>query len=841
VDTLRQDFLYAIRTMRKNRAFTLLVVLTLALGIGVNAVVFSMVASVLFGSLPGEKPQELIRLYSGDQQGAVGHDSIALPIYTEYRSDLKSITRLSAFRDVSLNFSQNNETAERTTGAIVSGDFFDALGLHPFYGRLFSGEDDGSRGNNPVVVLSERLWRREFDARPDVIGTSVKINGQHFTIVGVAPAALQQFDRAAQLWLPMSMASQADPMLATQIDRMTNPFFNVIGRLQPGVSLKQARQELAALETRLGSGQSIHFRESMTGETVVTTNAEPAEPATEEIDWQKPWMTLELAKKNVGTEEVRLSWLLVGVVALVLLIACADVAGLLLARAESSKREAGIRVALGASSWDLYRQHLVQGALFSICGALCGLLLAWWAQLLILAVAPSDLPLPMGFASPILAPRLILFVVLVSAFAAAAFTLVLAASESRIKPWEALKGHSSLFGNGSMRGIPVQTFLIIFQIACSVVLLIGAGLLIRTLHSIARVDLGFDAEHVLSASLDLSRQGYDKFHGAQLLDPLLATTNAIPGVQSVALRAGALIYNQRSGSVSPGPSFDCANLPLSMISPGYFKTLDIAFLKGRDFTVGDSKDTAGVVIVNRAAAQLCWPGSDALGQHFSRLKTLAKPFEVVGVVGNVGDQELQQRKPQIYVSLPQFYQAFPFQPALSILLRTTLPPHVLVSTLNSAVQGIDSNLSLYNVQTPREQLADAFSRERFLSQLLSAFGTLALVLAVAGLYGMLSYLMERRTHEFGVRMAIGAHPRDILGLVVVQGGQLTLAGIALGTGAAVVCTRYLQALLFRVTPTDVPTFVAVAILLFAVALFACYFPARRATRVDPSIALRHEQ
>ncbi len=566
-----------------------------------------------------------------------------------------------------INFSQDNETAERTTGAVVSGDFFDALGLHPLYGRLFSGEDDGPRGSNPVVVLSERLWRGEFDARPDVIGTSVKIDGRHFTIVGVAPATLQQFDRGAQLWLPMSMAVQADPMLATQIDRMTNPFFNVIGRLQAGVSLNQARQELAALEARLGSGQSIHLRESMTGETVVTTNAAPADPATEEIDWQKPWMTLELAKKNAGAEEVRLSWLLVGVVALILLIACADVAGLLLARAESGRREVGIRVALGATSWDLYRQHLVQGTLFSICGALCGLLLAWWVQLLILAVAPSDLPLPIGFASSILAPRIILFVVLVSAFAVVAFTLVLVASESRINPLEALKGQSSRFGIGSMRGIPVQTFLIIFQIACSVVLLIGAGLLIRTLHSVAKINLGFDAEHVLSASLDLSRQGYDKSSGARLLDPLSATAAAIPGVQSVALRAGTLIYSQRSGNVSPGRSFDCANLPLNMISPGYFKTLDIPFLKGRDFTAGDSKDSAGVVIVNRAAAQRCWPGTDALGQHFSRLKTLAKPFESSwGGRRTSAIRICSNDKPQIYVSLPQFYQAFPFQPALSI-------------------------------------------------------------------------------------------------------------------------------------------------------------------------------
>lgn len=841
METLWHDLRYALRTMRKSPAFTLLIVLTLALGIGVNAVVFSMVAGVLFGSLPGVNPQELVRLYGTVTKEGSERDAVALPIFQEYRANLKSFAKLSAYRDVSVNFAPNGETAERLTAEVATGEFFDALGIGPLYGRLFSNQDDGARGSNPVVVLSESLWRREFDGRPDVIGSVVKLNGQRFTVIGVAPSALLQFARNAQVWLPMSMAIQADPMFATQIDRVTNPFFNVIGSLRPGTSLNQAQQELDAVSARLGAGQSVRLRESMTGETLVTANSAALDSETEEFEWQRPWATLEAAKKNVGAEEVRLSWLLVGVVALVLLIACADVAGLLLARAEAGQREAGIRVALGASSWDLFRQRLVHGALLSILGAAAGLLLAWWAKMSMLAAAPADLPLPIGFASSVFDARVILFILLASAFAGLVFTLLPGIRHSTANLSESLKKQPASFGAKSARALPIQTVLIVFQVASSVVLLIGAGLLVRTLHNVARIDLGFDAEHVLSASVDLSRQGYDKSSGARLLEPLRQQAAAIPGVQSAALRGGTLIEKTRSGNRWKTYTPDCANLPLNMVSPDYFRTLAIPFLRGRDFSSSDSKDAAGVVIVNQAAAQLCWPDENPVGQHFPHLATLAKPFEIIGIVGNVNDEQLQNKlRPQIYGSLPQFYQAFPWQLSLSILVRTTLRPHALITELNSSIQQIDNNLALYNVETPREQLEDAFARERFLSLLLSGFGGLALVLAVAGLYGMLAYLTERRTHEFGVRVALGARPRDILNLVLLQGGRLTLIGVVLGLGAAIGCTRYLQSLLYGVRPTDANTFVIVAVLFLAVALLACYFPARRATRVDPLIALRDE-
>jgi putative ABC transport system permease protein len=840
MDNFPQDLRYALRAIRKSPTFTALMVLTLALGIGVNAVVFSMVASVLFGSLPGENPRELVRLYSTEEKGSADREAVALPIYQQYRADLKSFSKLAAYRDASINFALGNATAERVNAVVVTGDFFEVLGIPPLYGRLFSSDDDGARGGNPVAVLSERFWRREFNGRLESLGSVVKINGQSFTIIGIAPSTLQQFTHDAQIWLPMSMATQAEPMLATQIDRMTNPFFNVIGRLRPGISLYQAQQELAAVAARLGAGQSIRLRESMSGETLVTADGAASDPESEEIDWQKPWATLEPAKRNVGPEEVRLSWMLVGVVALVLLIACADVAGLLLARAEAHQREAGIRSALGASSWDLYRQRLVQGAVLAILGAAAGLLLAWWTQLLILLAAPADLPLPVSFATSVLDPRVILFVLVVSVFAGIVFSILPGMHRPSADLSETLRRQPSGYRSNSAGGVPIQSLLIIFQVACSVVLLIGAALLIQTLRNVARIDLGFDTEHVLSASLDLSKQGYDKSKGAELLDPLRQRAAAIPGVASAALRAGSLMARQR-GSKPDNRTASCSNLPLSMVSPDYFKTLGIPFLRGRDFLPSDSQDAAGVVIVNQAAAELCWPDKDAVGQHFPGLATLAKSFEIIGVVGNVSDEQLQpRRRPQIYVSLPQFYQAFPWQPPLSILVRTTLPPHTLARELNSSAQHLDGNLALYNISTPREELLDTFSRERFLSQLLSGFGVLATLLAVAGLYGMLAYLTARRTHEFGVRMAIGARPRDILNLVLMQGSRITLVGLVFGIVAALPCTRYLRALLFGVGPSDPRIFASVAVFFFAIALVACYVPAKRATGVDPIVALRDE-
>jgi predicted permease len=842
MESLWQEFRYALRILRKNSGFTAIVVLILALGIGANAAIYSIVDAVILRPLPGRNPQQLVRMFSTEEKRGAESGAISYPLFKEYRDNLRSFSGIAAYRAVPLEVSQEGEIAERIRGAIVSGSFFDVLQISPRYGRLLSAADDGARGTNPVAVLSERFWKQQFDGRPDAIGTVIRINGLRFTVVGVAPARLQDFEREPQIWLPMSMGIQAEPVMATQIDRVGNGFFKVVGRLKPGTSIPQAQAELDIVAAQLGAGQTIHLWEGMEGEEVVSSKNPPSLGGQGEVyDWKKPWATLAPAQKGFSHEEGRLAWLLFAVAAMVLLIATADVAGLLLARLEHEERELAIRAALGASRWRLLRQQIVQGLLLAALSTVAGLLAALWASRLLFASAPEGLPLPVGLASSLLSPRVIVFVIAISCLASIGFGLLPALKRQPGELSQGLKRQAFGLRSEPGPGSRVQATLVIAQIVASVVLLIGAGLLIQTMRNVARIDLGFDTDHVLSASLDLSRHGYDKTRGAAMLGPLFERLKAIPGVEAAALRGGSVVEKQKSSASWKTKTPECRNLPMNMVTPGYFATLRIPLLRGRDFSVADGKDAPGVVIVNQAAARLCWPNEDALGKSFPHLARVAKPFEIIGVAGDVKDEELRQdARPQIYTPLPQFYEAFPWQFSLSILLRAKTPPHATVSALNNAVRDLDPNLALFNVETPRELLADAYSREQFLARILAVFGLLAFVLAVAGLYGLLAYLTAKRTKEFGIRMALGAVPREIVRLVLVQGGRLTVAGIGLGLLAAAATTRLLKSLLFGVSPMDSRIFLAVSLLFLGAAFLACFLPARRATSVHPMLALRDE-
>ncbi len=783
MESLWQEFRYALRILWKNSGFTAIVVLILALGIGANAAIYSVVDAVVLRPLPGRNPQQLVRMFSTEQKGGAESGAISYPLFKEYRDNLRSFSGIAAYRAVPLEVSQEGEIAERIRGAIVSGSFFDALQISPRYGRLLSVADDGARGTNSVAVLSERIWKRQFDGRPDAVGAVIRINGLRVTVVGVAPARLQDFEREPQIWLPMSMAIQAEPVMATQIDRVGNGFFKVVGRLKPGTSIPQAQAELDIVGAQLGAGQTIHLWEGMEGEEVVSSKNPPSPGGQGEVyDWKKPWATLAPAQKGFSREEGRLAWLLLAVAAMVLLIATADVAGLLLARSEHEERELAIRTALGASRWRLLRQQIVQGLLLAALSTVAGLLAASWASRLLFASAPEGLPLPVGLASSLLSPRVIVFVIAISCLASIGFGLLPAWKRQPGELSQGLKRQASGLRSEPGPGSRVQATVVIAQIVASVVLLIGAGLLIQTMRNVARIDLGFDTDHVLSASLDLSRHGYDKTRGAAMLGPLFERLKAIPGVEAAALRGGSVVEKQKSSAYE-----------------------------------------------------------DALGKSFPHLATVAKPFEIIGVVGDVKDEELRQdAHAQIYTPLPQFYEAFPWQFSLSILLRAKTPPHASVSALNAAVRDLDPNLALFNVETPRELLADAYSREQFLARILAVFGLLAFVLAVAGLYGLLAYLTAKRTKEFGIRMALGAVPREIFRLVLVQGGRLTVAGIGLGLLAAAATTRLLESLLFGVSSMDSGIFLAVSLLFLGAAFFACFLSARRATSVDPMLALRDE-
>jgi putative ABC transport system permease protein len=841
MQSLWQDFRYAMRGFRKNRGFSTVAVLILGLGIGANAAIYRVVDVILLRPLPGARPADLVQLAGSEHKGGTEGVPLSYPIFAQYRDNLSSLSGLAAYRNVALYISVDGAAAERMQGAIVSGAFFEVLGLHPRYGRLLTDADDGPRGATPVAVLSERFWRQHFDGRPDAVGKGIRINGEPYTIVGIAPASLQEFEHAPQVWLPLSMAIQADPMMATQIDRVGNTFFKVVGRLKIGVSLRQAQAELDTVSARLGAGQTVQMWEGMEKEEVDSSKIPPANRNQwEQYDWTRPWMTLSPAQKGFGHEESRLSLLMLGVAALVLWIATADVAVLLLVHSEHEEREFAIRAALGASRWSLVRQRMVQGLTLAAFGAIAALFLAFWAGQLLFLSAPENLPLPIAVASPILDLRVATFIFVIACLAGSGFGVLPALKSKAYEISECLKSQRPGLRSGTVSGSRFQAALVVGQVLTAVVLLTSAGLLIRTIRNVARIDLGFDTEHVLSASLDLSRHGYTKSQGAAMLQPLLEKVQSLPGVDSAALRAGSIIDKQRSASWKTKRP-ECSNLAMNMVSPGYFSTLRIPMLRGRDFSAADGKDGPDVVIVNRAAAQMCWPGADPIGKFLSGIATVGKPFQIVGVVGNVRDEELRTEfRPQIYTSLSQFYEAFPWQPSLNILVRTTTPPHAVISALDGSARSLDSKLILFNVETPRELLSDAYSREEFFEHILAIFGLLALVLAVSGLYGLLGYVSSRRMKEFGIRMVLGAVPGQVFRLVLWQGAWLIGLGVGLGLVIATAGTRFLQSYVFGVSVTDPWTFAAVATVFISVGLVACWLPARRATGVDPMLALRDE-
>lgn len=636
MQTFGYDLRFAIRGLRRNPVSFAVIVLALALGITVNAVVFSLVDSVLFKPLPGKNPERLVRLFSMNQENSNQLQPTAFPIYMQYRDAMKGFADLAAYRNVRVQFSATGGEGRQIYAAVVTGNFFPVLNIEAEKGRVFSPEDDTTRGANPVAILSDRLWRSLGSA--DVIGSSVRINGQSYTVVGIAPAALRDFDHV-----------------------------------------------------------------------------------------------------------------------------------------------------------------------------------------------------PDNF-------RLLLFVSAISFMVAVGFSLLATRREADKTLLDSLKGDHSQPSAHLTRRMPGHAVLVVFQIAASFVVLSCSGLLLRTLQQAAKVNLGFSTDHLLTASLDLSRQGYDKTRAAAMPEPILESLREIPGVESAALSMGPLLNRQPYQSSSKDSAkADCSNLDIVPVTPGYFGALQIPFLRGRDFSPTDGKNAPGVVIANQAADLLCWPGKDLIGEHLASVKTLREPFEVIGLVGNVKNAAGEENpKPLLYVSLPQFYEAFPWQMTLGIVVRTKLEPHEIMPSLISAIQRLDGDLSLNDIETPQETLAQEFSEQDFLSTLLLTFGAIALVLALAGLYGLLSYVTAKRTREFGIRLALGARREDVLYLVLQQGGLLVFGSVFIGLFGAIASARLIRNFLFGIAGMDPFTYFTIAAFVLLVGLAACSLPAARATRVDPVVALRDE-
>lgn len=827
MDGFKNDLRYALRVLSRSPGFTAVAVLTLGLGIGANTGIFSLVDATLLHPLSGlTEPDRLVSVYSATPDRPYRATNYA--DYVDLARGSTTLTGLAAHASFDLSLSADGRNA-RVEGAAASRNYFRVLGVEPARGRAFMSrapEDAAAE-----AVISNRLWRQLFAGDPRVIGRDVKVNGNSFTIVGIAPRKFRGTDLSADpaIWIPLDMADRiASGFWATfdltdyDAQRFTRRrrinFLSLIGRLAPDASIAAARAELSAMARRLEEA----FPETNDGVslTVVPANADAA----------------PLASRD---ELTRFATLLCAVVGLALLIACANLANLLLARATGRSREIAIRLALGARRARLIRQLLTESMLLALLGAGFGLVLAWW---LLDLLGPMRLPGGIAVASldrglnPV-----ILGVTLATAVASAlAFGLVPALQSTAGGPASALRERAAGASRGAAR---LRAGLVAAQVAVCVVLLIGAGLFLRSLHSGLSTDLRVASEDLLTASIDLGAQGYDEADARAFYPELLSRIESLPGVRSASLtsapfgrRAFGVSDIELEGAEVP-PGDEAVRKHLNFTGPRYARTMALTVVRGRDFDEPDMLEGApSVAIVSEAMADRYWPNQNPIGKRF-RFAPSGSYFEVVGVVEDAVYEDLRGDEDFIYVYLSGAYEKVD---EMSLVVRTAGDPGSLAGPIREQVRALDPDLPLFGVMTMSERIASLLGPQRMGSLLLICFGVLAAVLATVGIYGVVAYSVGRRTREIGIRMALGARRHDVLARALLMGSRPALAGLALGLAAASLLARLASAFLYGVAPTDMTTYAATAALLGVIAILAAYVPARRAASIDPAEALRHE-
>jgi predicted permease len=806
---LMQDLRYGARMLLKNPGFTAVVVLALALGIGANTAIFSVVNAVLLRPLPFGEPEQLMMVWGSSKNTGANHIVLSVPDVTDLRQQSQTLEYVAPYNGSGTTLSQGDET-ERVFGAVVPADLFPALRVKPLMGRVFTHDEDVP-GGPAVVVISESLWRRSFGSDPAIVGKQIRLGGKAALVVGVMPESFRfplKREERTEYWEPIS----ASPSYVAAKDKRDTRSLNVLARLKPGVTMAQANEELAAISGRLEQ----QYPDSNAGLSLSLT------PLHEDI---------------VG--QVRPALLVIlGAVGFVLLIACANVANLLLARAASRQKEIAIRTALGAGRLRIVRQLLTESLLLALMGGGLGLLLATWGLDLLVAVSPSDLPL-MGEVG--LDTQVLGFTVAVSVLTGILFGLAPALQASRLDLNESLKEG----GRGSTEGRRnrVRSLLVISEIALALVLLVGAGLLIRSFVTLLNTSPGFDAGAVLTADIPLSRSRYpDAEKQSAFVQQAIQATSHMPGVASVAaVNILPLSGNGRQSSFTiegrPVPNGQEPDAEASTVSPEYFRTMGIPVIRGRTFNEGDKRDTPWVVVISETLARKVFPGEDPIGKRLG-IDDGRPPFEIIGIVGDVRHEKLETESyPEYYRS---FYQSPERQVNLVVRAAPSTDPATLQMAVRNAIKQLDREQIVWETKTMEQWRAESVARRRFNMMLLGLFASLALLLAAVGIYGVMSYTVTQRTHEIGIRLALGAQTRDVVRMVVRQGMTLALIGVGVGLLAAFGVTRVMSSLLYGVTSTDTLTFGAVSLLLVVLALLACLIPARRATRVDPMTALRYE-
>ncbi len=817
---LIKDLRYAARNLAKRPAFTIVVVLTLALGIGINTTVFSLANSVFLRQLPVASPENLVWVFSGRE------NPTSYPEYVEYQQETELFDGVLAYDWVGLNLGSDGQ-AERIEGALVSGNYFDVLGVKAELGRTFLPDEDKTPGAAPVAVISHNLWQRRLNADSNVVGKSLVLNGHTFTIVGVAPSdfvgAEEAFPR--QIWIPLMMQSTVRPGPAG-VSNAPNPLTNrnartldVMARLKHGVTLRQAQVKMNVVASRLEQ----NYPESNRNFQIALYAAGNGRPVFRAL--LKP-----------------VTQILLAVVGLVLFIAGANVANLLLARAARRQKEVAIRLTLGATRTRLIRQLLTESILLAIVGGLAGLILNFWLISLLTALKPAvPLPVNVEFHTDW---RVLSFTLLLSIFAGIIFGLVPALQTSKQELVPALKEQSQHLGD-RRSSFSLRNALVIGQVALSIVVLIAAGLFLRSLNHARAINPGFDAEHILTLSFNTAAQKYDATKASQFYQQLSSRVQALPGVENVSIAQSAPL----SYFYSPAFASDVAvegheppageNPPSvgnNAIGPNFFRTLGVPILSGREFTDQDREGAPRVAIVNETLVRNLFPNSNPIGQRLRVLTRQPSSLEIIGVVKDSKYRSLGE-DPTPYMFLPYLQNP---QPAMAVHVRTSGNPKDLAAAIRHEVNALDPNLPAFNVVSLAENIDISLFPARFGAVVLGVFGFLALLIASIGIYGVMSYGVSERTHEMGIRMALGARGSDVLRLVISQGMWLAVIGVVIGAGLALVATRVVKSYLYDVSPTDPLTFAGIAFLLIGVALLACYIPAHRATKVDPLVALRYE-
>ena len=822
-----QDIRYAFRMLAKNPAFACVVILTLALGIGANAAIFSLLDKVLLQSLPVTNPDQLAVLTSYDpKQGPDIDSSFSYPMYQDLRDRNSVFSGVIARSGVQMNVSHGDQT-ERVRGELVSGNFFEVLGVRPWAGRLFTQDDDRNPGAHPIAVLSYRFWESRFNKDPNLIGKTILVNEHPVTVLGVTPPGFYGVDLSSNpdVRVPMTMTPVFNPLPPTRMKSRRHEWLSVMARRKADVSTEQAKASLSVLyqqireleAQQLPSDVSARARERFMAQRIALTPGDQG-------------------LRYLQTELRTSLWLLFGATCAVLLILCANLANLMMARATVRAQETAVRLALGAGRLRLLRQWLTEGVVLAALGGVAGVFIAMWIKAGLMAFIPPDYRVNLGSS---LDWRLYAFIFGVAILLGLVFSLAPAVQAARQVFAPGLRFESRSFTSAG-KLLSLRSGLILVQVALSLPLLVSAALLLRTLQNLRAVDTGFGKENVLLASVNPTLNGYTKERTAAFYDELLTKTRALPGVKAASLATDSPISGNwdRLGLVVEGYTpreGERTSTDATWVSSDYFKALEIPFVIGRDFDEHDRVGTPKVVIVNERMAKHFFGTVNVLGK---KIGTEDVPDRTI--IGVVKDAQYVNLRESIrrHFYLPTTQESQPT--GLTLHVKTSTDTAAVAEQLRAQLKAIDPHLPLYNIKTLSAEIDESLVQERLVTWLSAAFGLLATLLTALGLYGVLTFSVARRTREIGIRVALGAQRRDVFRLIMVRGVVLVVVGVAVGLAASVAFSRLLSALLFGVTPNSVATLAAVSAGLIAVALLACYLPARRATKVDPLVALRYE-